>query len=183
MRCEAVALIFQYGSNMSAARLNSSDRLRDDAHPIGIAYTKDNYELEFDIWSESNDCAAADIVRCTGRKIWGIVYEIPDWLISRDTAGSRKSLDEIEGEGTNYSRLPITLCYSDCTPFRGTVQTYIGRDRRQGIKTSLKYVRHILLGLKEHKNEVPNEYVQYVKDRITVNNPDLRDMLNSIEDI
>src|SRR5688572_21902663 len=83
------ALIFQYGSNMSTARLNSLDRLQGDARPIGIAYTDENYDLLFDIWSTSNNCAAADIV--TGeKKIWGVVYEIPQWLIRREPSQLRK---------------------------------------------------------------------------------------------
>jgi hypothetical protein len=46
-----------------------------------------------------------------GRKIWGVIYDIPDYLIPRKTADAkrRKSLDEIEGEGKNYKRVKTKL--------------------------------------------------------------------------
>ena len=34
-----MTLVFQYGSNMSVARLNSNDRLDGDAKTIGVART------------------------------------------------------------------------------------------------------------------------------------------------
>lgn len=39
-------------------------------------------------------------------KVWGVVYDIPDYLIGKATAKAhnRKSLDAIEGEGTNYKQ-------------------------------------------------------------------------------
>jgi hypothetical protein len=158
---------------MSTSRLNSPDRLGGDACAIDIAYTEENYELLFDIWSTSNNCAAADIVIGVGRKVWGVVYEIPGWLICRETSKprKRKSLDAIEGEGANYHRTSIKLRHPNGTLVAEAVETYIGRDRRQGIKTSLAYVSHILEGLKEHK--MPSEYCQYVRAQILANNPQL----------
>jgi hypothetical protein len=129
------------------------------------------FELRFDIWSKTNNCAAAAIVEGSGRRIWGVIYEIPDWLISRSTSGSRKSLDAIEGEGTNYSRMPIVVRDSDGREFPSEVQTYIGRKRRQGIRTSLEYVTYILEGIKEHK--MPSEYAEYVIGQIVANHPEL----------
>jgi len=43
--------------------------MKGDAKPVGIAYTKDDYELDFTVWSNGNQCAAADIVPGSGRKI------------------------------------------------------------------------------------------------------------------
>ncbi len=97
-----MALVFQYGSNMSSKRINSDSRLKGDASVIGVANAKKDFELVFDIDSKSNKCAAADITHVSGRRIWGVLYEIADRLICRDTSGARKSLDEIEGEGSNY---------------------------------------------------------------------------------
>jgi hypothetical protein len=88
-----MALVFQYGSNARSERLNANDRLCGDARPVGIAHTQDYYELDFTVWSKKNKCAAADIVPGSGRKIWGVLYEIPDYLIRRETSGKRKSLD------------------------------------------------------------------------------------------
>lgn len=168
-----MALVFQYGSNMATARLNSGDRLKGTARPVGIAVTEENYRFVFDIWSKDNDCAAADIVEGSGRKIWGVVYEVPDRLIQRDTAKPDKSLDAIEGEGTNYRRIEITARWSDGVCIDGAMLTYVGMEaaRRPNIKTSQQYVQHILTGLKEH--EIPGEYVSYVKQQIEVNNPQL----------
>jgi gamma-glutamylcyclotransferase (GGCT)/AIG2-like uncharacterized protein YtfP len=131
---------------MSAARLNADNRLNGAAHPAGIAVTDDDYEFTFDIWSRSNNCAAADIIHGAGRKIWGLVYEIPDRLIRRDTAAPDKSLDAIEAEGTNYQRVEIRLRWPDGRAITGAVLTYAGLDRRQGIRTSTAYVQHIPVG-------------------------------------
>src|SRR6266545_4263178 len=97
---------------MSSARLNSETRLKGDAREVGVAFTQDDYELVFDIWSTSEGGrAAADLIEGSGRKIWGVVYEIPDYLIRRETASARqrKSLDAIEGQGSNYQLVEIKL--------------------------------------------------------------------------
>jgi gamma-glutamylcyclotransferase (GGCT)/AIG2-like uncharacterized protein YtfP len=171
----AMRLVFQYGSNADSQRLNASDRLRGDARQIGIAYTEDDYELDFTVWSDGNHCAAADIVPGSGRKIWGVLYEVPDYLITRETARNRnrKSLDEIEGEGTNYCRTTITLRDPNGSPINAQVITYVVIEKRMGLQTSLEYACHIITGLREHG--APNDYINYVKARIVANNPSLRD--------
>ncbi len=66
-------LIFQYGSNISTARLNDRDRLNGDARVISIVSTVDKFDIAFTVWSKSNGCAAADIVQSdTGRHIYGV---------------------------------------------------------------------------------------------------------------
>jgi len=104
-----MALVFQYGSNCSESQINSKDRLCGDAEFVAIAETVDDYQLAFDVWSTKRECAASDIVARLGSKVWGVLYEVPDYLIDRKTAATknRKSLDAIEGEGTNYKREPI----------------------------------------------------------------------------
>ena len=47
-----MALVFQYGSNTSAAELNGQNRLRGDAKPLGLVCTKELYEFDFDVWSK-----------------------------------------------------------------------------------------------------------------------------------
>lgn len=171
-----MALIFQYGSNMSVARLNSNDRLNGDAKTIGVARTAESFELMFTVWSKTNDCAAADLVPSKiGRSIYGVVYDIPNFLLCRDTAKehNRKSLDAIEGEGTNYDRTTIELVKTDGSRFSAI--TYVAKDRKSDLKTTLTYVLHILVGLKEH--DIPNEYCQYVQSRIIENNGELRQKL------
>jgi gamma-glutamylcyclotransferase (GGCT)/AIG2-like uncharacterized protein YtfP len=46
-----------------------------------------------------------------GSKVWGALYEVPEYLIDRNTAKEkgRKSLDAVEGEGMNYRRETISV--------------------------------------------------------------------------
>lgn len=175
-----MALVFQYGSNADSARLNSSERLRGDAHPVGIAKTEDNFELDFTVRSEGNKCAAADMVPGGGRKIWGVLYEIPDYLITRETAKplGRKSLDAIEGEGSNYTRISIALRYPDGRAVERDVITYVVRCRIRNQQTSLAYVSHIIRGLRQHY--VPDEYIEYVKRRVIANNHSLETAIEAL---
>ena len=174
-----MAFVFQYGSNMSAARLNHSDRLAGDAKAIGVAMTVEPFEFGFTVWSKSNTCAAADIAPgAAGVRIYGVVYEIPDSLISRDTAKTqgRKSMDAIEGEGMNYVRQTLELERLDGAKL--TAMTYVVKDRKVNLKTSLPYVQHIFDGMKE--NDIPIDYQRYIAARIIENNPALQDQLSGI---
>lgn len=165
-----MALIFQYGSNTSSLRLNSPERLDGAAISLGLAYTVGQFNLGFTVWSKTNNCAAADLVRARGKKVWGVLYEIPDNLLSKDPAVGRRSLDEIEGP--RYRRRKIRVCraYAPFAPM--TVWTYTVIDKKKGLKTSRDYVKHILTGLQEH--HAPTEYIAHVKARIRKNNPELR---------
>lgn len=172
-----MALVFQYGSNMSVARLNSADRLAGDAKAVCVATTVEPFELVFSVWSESNNCAAADLLPSNaGRTVYGVLYEIPDFLLSRATAKEkgRKSIDEIEGEGTNYVRAMIDVVTNNEATVR--VMTYVVKNRQANLKTSAAYVSHILAGLREHN--IPAEYCQYVRSKIVENNGNLRDALS-----
>ncbi len=152
-----MALVFQYGSNMSVARLNGKDRLVGAAKPICIARTIEPFDFGFTVLSQLSKCAAADLIPGKpGRSIYGVLYEVPDFLLSRDTARqqNRKSLDAIEGEGTNYVRTMIDLIANDGSEVRAI--TYLVKERRANLQTSLDYVCHILNGLQEHG--IPEEY-------------------------
>lgn len=164
-----MALVFQYGSNSSSARLNSRNRLRSEATSLGLAYTVGQYDLGFTVWSESNNCAAADLVRAPGKQVWGVLYDIPNYLLSRDTVCNRRSLDAIEG--SRYRRRKIKLCRPGMpgTPF--TAWTYTVIQKQKGLRTSREYANYILDGLCEH--QAPSEYINHVKTRILKNNPDL----------
>lgn len=106
----------------------------------------------------------------------GVVYGIPNFLLARDTAKehNRKSLDAIEGEGTNYVRTTINLVGIDGSKLNAI--TYVVKDRKNGLKTSLDYVQHILVGLKEHN--IPDGYCKYVRTQIIENNNDLKQELS-----
>jgi len=174
-----MALVFQYGSNMSVARLNGDDRLAGDAKVVCVAKTVERFELVFSVWSKSNNCAAADLQPSNaGRTVYGVLYEIPDFLLSRETAkqSGRRSLDAIEGEGTNYVRAIIDVVTNVGEIVRAL--TYVVKDRQPNLKTSAAYVSHILAGLGEHN--MPKEYYRYVQSKIFENNEALRDALPSL---
>ncbi len=170
-----MSLVFQYGSNTSVHRLNSAKRLDGAARVVGPAYTQDKYDLDFTVWSKTNNCAAADIVPKGNTQIWGVVYEIPDNLIYRHSSGTKKSLDAIEGEGGNYERVQIQVISNGNTI---PVLTYVVRKREVGLATSAKYASIIINGLKSH--DIPEEYLEYVYNRILFNNRALQSELPSI---
>ncbi len=164
-----MALVFQYGSNCLESEINGKDRLCGDAKFIGIAETVNDYRLAFDVWSTRRACAASDIVVSLGSKVWGALYEVPDFLIERRTAGeqNRKSLDAIEGEGANYKRETIAV-RKESGPIV-TALTYRATIPTPDLKTSLEYVGYIVKGLRQRG--VCEEYITQVKELATTNNP------------
>jgi hypothetical protein len=166
-----MALIFQYGSNCSESQINGAKRLRGDAKFIDIAETVDDFELAFDVQSSGRGCAASDIVRKQGGKVWGVLYEVPDFLISRLSAGAhrRRSFDQIEGEGKNYRREMIRVRRPSGEILNAL--TYTVAKPQTGLRTNIDYVRHIVRGLLDHN--VPAEYIGKVKAIACQNNPDI----------
>jgi gamma-glutamylcyclotransferase len=174
----ASRLVFQYGSNCLEAQINGKDRLKGDARFIGIAETVDDYELAFDVFSKGRHCAAADIVRKPGGKVWGALYEIPEYLIGRATAGAhdRKSLDAIEGAGSNYERQDIDVRTAEGKFVRALTYTVI--NPCPGLKTDIDYARYIIAGLRERG--IPGDYVEKVKRIAVANNPSLASQLQRL---
>ena len=84
-----MALVFQYGSNCSDSQINGQDRLCGDAKFIDIAETVDDFRLAFDVWSTRRQCAASEMVDTPGSKVWGVLYEVPDFLIEQKTAAAQ----------------------------------------------------------------------------------------------
>jgi cation transport regulator ChaC len=170
-----MALVFQYGSNCSSARLNSAERLQGDAIPIGLAETVDNYELRFDVWSTGNNCAAADIVPEGDSTVFGVLYEVPDKLIDRNAAPrGRKSFDAIEGNA--YERRSIRVKRQDGTVVDAV--TYVVRQPARDLRTSIEYVRHIVTGLRE--NGADEGYITRVKHAAARNNIDVREQIEGL---
>lgn len=149
--------------------MNSKSRLCGDAKFVDIAETVEDYELAFDVQSSGRGCAASDIVRKPGAKVWGVLYDVPEHLIHRETAKARKrkSFDQIEGEGTNYKRETIQVRRQNGDI--ATALTYTVRNPKPGLKTNIDYVGHIVRGLRDHK--VPDEYIAKVKAVAVANNP------------
>jgi gamma-glutamylcyclotransferase len=164
-----MALVFQYGSNCRDSQINSQDRLCGDAKFIDVAETVDDFQLAFDVWGTKRKCAASDIVASPGNKVWGALYEVPDFLIERKTAATqtRKSLDAIEGEGDNYRRETITV-RRDSGPTVPAL-TYRVQNPKPDLKTSLEYVGYVVKGLRERG--VREDYIEHVKKLAQANNP------------
>ena len=171
-----MALIFQYGSNMSTARLNHEKRMNGDAKVIEVVRTKNKFIFGFTVFSKTNKCAAADIELDTnGEIIYGVLYEIPDYLLTRDLAGklNRKSMDGIEG--LNYKRHLIDVIKSDGEEI--SVWTYTVKDKVYKLKTSKDYISHIITGLREH--HISPEYYNYIKSRIVENDSTLESFVQN----
>jgi gamma-glutamylcyclotransferase (GGCT)/AIG2-like uncharacterized protein YtfP len=173
-----MALVFQYGSNCSESQITNKNRLCGDAKFVAIAETVDDYQLAFDVWSTRRKCAASDIVAMPGSKVWGVLFEVPDYLIERKTsaAKSRKSLDAIEGEGTNYKRETITVRRND--GFIVSALTYRVRNPQPNLKTNLQYVGYVVEGLRDHG--VQEDYVEIVKQLAQANNPAIATQLQRL---
>jgi len=108
---------------------------------MGWAETIDNYQLKFDVWSRSNGCAAADLVCGGDFPAQGVLYEVPDNLMSRDSApAGRRSFDAIEGDA--YVRRSIAVKRRDGTIVEA--QTYVVLTPQTGLLTSADYVAHII---------------------------------------
>ena len=146
------------------------------ATPLGLFETARAYRLEFSVPSRKNNCAAANLVPAAERCIRGVVYEVPGHLMSKRSAGPRRSMDEIEGP--RYHREAIDLL--DPTGLLGgrPVLTYVVTSPEAGLVTSLEYVNHIISGLRSF--EAPAEYIQYVKDCAVRNNPALAAGLDTL---
>lgn len=167
--------VFQYGSNTLDSQLNGPDRLNGDAIFVAIAALP-NHKLSFGVWSSNRKCAAATLMPANGNWVWGALYNIPEQLVYRDRAKVifRKSLDQIEGEGTNYRREKINVRLSD-----GSWQeaiTYVAMSPKSDIRTSVEYVSFILKGLRERG--APDQYISEVTQIAYENNPDISAALN-----
>jgi gamma-glutamylcyclotransferase len=173
-----MTLVFQYGSNCLESQINSKDRLCGDARFIDIAETVDDFQLAFDVWSTNRQCAASDIVQSPGNKVWGALYEVPDFLTERKTAAAhnRKSLDAIEGEGGNYRRHTIAVRRDNGQIV--TALTYRVQNPKPDLKTNLEYVGYIVEGLRERG--VRADYIEHVKNIAQTNNPTIAALVQEL---
>jgi len=146
---------------MSSDRLRAPERIP-EAEGVEAAWTDDRFEFTFSVWSVTKNRAASGIVRSeSGRRIFGVIYEIPYDLIDRNCGRKRrKTLDEIEGEGTNYSRTVVTVSGVE-TGRQYQAITYLPIEQSWKAPTDLEYASHILAGLDEW--HAPSDYVEYAK--------------------
>jgi hypothetical protein len=161
--------LFQYGSNMSTKRLNSTNRLEGCAKPIGKARL-DGWGIRFDLYSESNDCAVTDIIRSHQEFVWGVLFLVPrELVIAR--RGERSRMDVVEGAGlgslSNYRRATI---YVRRGKYLMQAETYLGtseaRRRFEALqpnaqRVSREYFGYVAVGCKSHK--LPKSYLAKIK--------------------
>jgi len=143
-------LLFQYGSNCTAAPLNAPNRLNGHAEDLGRARTVEDFDVAFDVYSQTNGCAAADLVRFPGRKAWGVLYRI-----SNDDFETLKEI-----EGPRYEPKPVRVQSRAGEELEATTFLVKSAHRRPDIATSAAYVCWITYGLRDHG--VPEEYIAHV---------------------
>ena len=143
-------LVFQYGSNCTRGRLNSPNRLKGHAEVIGPAETVEDYDIAFDVYSQTNGCAASNLVPTPSRKAWGILYRIRD--------EDMKILADIEGR--RYEQATVRVRDRDGNEHEAITFVVKEKERRQGLATGAAYVSWIVYGLRDHG--VPEDYIQHV---------------------
>ena len=147
-----MALVFQYGSNCTTARLNGPNRLKGLAKDLGRAQTVEDFDIAFDVVSKTNGCAASNLIQTPGRKAWGVLYEL-----------SKKDLEKLRKiEGPRYEEKSIRV--SDKKGKKRKAKTFVVRekDRRDGLATSAAYISWIIYGLRDHG--VPEDWITHVVD-------------------
>jgi len=128
------------------------------ARALGRAETVDNLDITFDVYSQTNGCAASDLISAEGRTAWGVLYEIPDAFVRGERADGQKTLVEIEGP--RYEEKVIRVRDRQGAEREAVTFVVKPKDRRNGLATSAAYVSWIVYGLREH--EVPEEYLTHV---------------------
>jgi cation transport regulator ChaC len=151
-------LVFQYGSNATRSRLNGPKRLNGRAEGRGCAQTVDEYDIAFDVWSQTNGCAASDLILSPGRHAWGVLYEIPDEFIRGKRSDGQKTLADIEG--SRYEARTIRVRTADNREADAVTFLVKASERRTGIAASAAYVSWIIYGLRDHG--VPENYIQHL---------------------
>jgi len=150
--------VFQYGSNCTSARLNGPNRLKGHAKDLGRAKTVEDFDIAFDVYSQSNGCAASDLVPTPGGEAWGILYEISDDFIRGRRTDGKKTLEQIEGP--RYEEKPINVVDQQGNQCGAITFVVREADRRPGLATSAAYVSWIVYGLRDHG--VPEDWIAHV---------------------
>ncbi len=152
--------VFQYGSNMSAGRLQHPSRIP-EAIAVGSAWTESSFEVSFAVRSIKGYAVSGLVPGSPGRKIFGVLFQIERGLIFRDECRvGRKTLDQIEGGGNSYHRVIIPVLSSTNN---GVVEaiTYLPASHSWEAPTTKEYASHIRDGLAEWN--APPEYRNYIE--------------------
>ena len=171
-------LVFQYGSNCTAARLNGPTRLNGHAEDCGRAQTAEDFDITFDVFSQTNACAAADLAKTAGRRACGVLYQIPDDFIRGERADGQKTLQQIEGR--RYEEKPIRVLDREGHDQRAITFLVRAEERRTGLATSAAYVSWIIYGLRDHR--VSEDWIAHVIEIAIETNARARDIARAAEE-
>lgn len=165
MNSVATVFVFQYGSNLSVARMQEPKERIPQAQPVETASTIDHYDFCFPVRSEKYNRAVSGILpNVGGRAIFGVIYAIASDMIGRDKTQPKKpSMDRIEGEGKNYYRTTIRV-KGIRSGDESDVITYLPKAQENPGYTDTEYAAYILAGLAEWN--APSDYVQYIRNII-----------------
>ncbi len=162
--------LFQYGSNMNPARLNSEERLQGAAVVIGMARLW-GWGIRFDLYSGGNNrCGVTDMVQRPQEHVDGVLYEVPYRLVVA-SRGQRSRMDVIEGAGlgrdSNYLQRKVLVSIKGGTvEARTYVGTAAGRDRFlrcpvEDRRVSRDYFAHVLRGARLFR--LSAKYISYLR--------------------
>lgn len=168
-----MALIFQYGSNLDVSRINGVERLNGQAIPLGVGELG-GYQIVFNVWSKTNDCAVTNIQSVhhliSTEILYGVLFYVPDQLLPK--------LRSIEGcNSRTYREIAVKVNFRDSFGNINHVPalTYIGDE--VGLKNfeeatdkriSNEYALHILEGIQQFK--MPGSYIHKVEEIIKEHN-------------
>jgi Gamma-glutamyl cyclotransferase, AIG2-like len=167
-------MLFQYGSNMNPERLNSHVRLRGAAEVVGVARLK-GWDIRFDLYSETNQCAVTDIVPSAREYVEGILYKVPYRLVI-PPKGQRSRMDVIEGaklgKESNYKQQKIFVSSNgeeiEARTYVGTVpgrKRFLKR-RNEDRRVTDDYFGHVLTGARRF--EFPATYIAYLRKQASL---------------
>ena len=110
----------------------------------------EDFDISFDVSSQTNGCAASDLLRSPGRKVWGVLYRLSD-----------EGFEKLKNiEGPRYESIPIRVSNRDGEELEATTFLVKPNERRTSLATSAAYVSWIIYGLRDHG--VPQNYISHV---------------------
>src|SRR5260370_37388538 len=120
-----MALVFQNRSNCPPGPLNGPNRLNGRSKDLGRAKTVEDFDIAFDVVSNTNGCAASDLIQSPGRKAWGVLYRL-----------SKNNLERLrEIEGLRYEEKPIQVIDEKRKERKATTFIVPKTNRREDLST------------------------------------------------
>jgi gamma-glutamylcyclotransferase (GGCT)/AIG2-like uncharacterized protein YtfP len=135
---------FAYGSNMDLDQMK--ERCGNEFKFVAVVYLE-GFKFVYDGYSEKRKGSVANIVECSGEKVWGVLYEI--------TENAEKKLDENEGYPFTYQKRYVTVKDKEGKEYKAFV--YLRKPQEIG-KPSKDYMNQIIKAAYAHK--LPSSYIE-----------------------